>query len=76
MATSLGALLMFDYTIVLTYAALFGVWCGALRNTVLAGLLANTLLGWWWLDPVVAVGIAGLAVREGIEAWHGEECGC
>jgi divalent metal cation (Fe/Co/Zn/Cd) transporter len=41
---------------------------------VLAGLLANTILGWWWLDPVVALGIAGLAVREGVEAWHGEEC--
>jgi glycerol-3-phosphate acyltransferase PlsY len=39
-ATSLGALLMFDYSIVLTYGALFGVWCGALRNSVLAGLLA------------------------------------
>ena len=35
---------------------------------------ANTLLGWWWLDPVVALGIAGPAVREGVEAWHGEEC--
>ena len=43
---------------------------------MLAGLLANTVLGWWWLDPVVALGIAGLAVREGIESWHGEECGC
>ena len=43
---------------------------------MLAGLLANTVLGWWWLDPVVALGIAGLAVREGIQAWHGEECGC
>ena len=40
-----------------------------------AGVLANTVLGWWWLDPVVALGIAGLAVREGIHAWHGEECG-
>ena len=50
--------------------------CAYLAAAVLAGLLANTLLGWWWLDPVVAVGIAGLAVREGIEAWHGEECGC
>jgi len=38
------------------------------------GCSANTLLGWWWLDPVVALGIAGLAVREGVEAWHGEEC--
>ena len=50
--------------------------CAYLAAAVLAGLLANTLLGWWWLDPVVALGIAGLAVREGIEAWHGEECSC
>jgi divalent metal cation (Fe/Co/Zn/Cd) transporter len=50
--------------------------CAYLAAGVLAGLLANTVLGWWWLDPVVALGIAGLAVREGIEAWHGEECGC
>ena len=50
--------------------------CAYLAAAVLAGLLANTVLGWWWLDPVVALGIAGLAVREGIEAWHGEECGC
>ena len=48
--------------------------CAYLAAAVLAGLLANTLLGWWWLDPVVALGIAGLAVREGAEAWHGEEC--
>jgi divalent metal cation (Fe/Co/Zn/Cd) transporter len=50
--------------------------CAYLAAAVLAGLLANTVLGWWWLDPVVALGIAALAVREGIEAWHGEECGC
>ena len=49
--------------------------CAYLAAAVLAGLLANTLLC-WWLDPVVALGIAGLAVREGVEAWHGEECGC
>jgi divalent metal cation (Fe/Co/Zn/Cd) transporter len=48
--------------------------CAYLAAAVLAGLLANTLLGWWWLDPVVALGIAGLAVREGAEAWHGEDC--
>jgi divalent metal cation (Fe/Co/Zn/Cd) transporter len=48
--------------------------CAYLAAAVLAGLLANTAFGWWWLDPVVALGIAGLAVREGIQAWHGEEC--
>jgi divalent metal cation (Fe/Co/Zn/Cd) transporter len=50
--------------------------CACLAAAVLAGLLANIVLGWWWLDPVVALGIAALAVREGIEAWHGEECAC
>jgi len=48
--------------------------CAYLAAAVLVGLLANTLLGWWWLDPVVALGIAGLAVREGIQAWKGEDC--
>jgi divalent metal cation (Fe/Co/Zn/Cd) transporter len=48
--------------------------CAYLAAAVLVGLLANTLLGLWWLDPLVALGIAGLAVREGIEAWKGEEC--
>lgn len=48
--------------------------CAYLAAGVLAGLLANTFLGWWWLDPVVALGIAGLAVREGIGSWRGEDC--
>ena len=48
--------------------------CAYLAAAVLVGLLANTLLGWWWLDPVIALGIAGLAVWEGLEAWRGEDC--
>jgi len=48
--------------------------CAYLAAAVLVGLLANTLFGLWWLDPLVALGIAGLAVREGIEAWKGEQC--
>ncbi|OBJ45383.1 hypothetical protein A5630_14110 [Mycolicibacterium mucogenicum] len=48
--------------------------CAYLAAGVLAGLLANTFLGWWWLDPVVALGIAGLAVWEGLESWRGEDC--
>ncbi|MBO0868186.1 MAG: cation transporter [Micromonosporaceae bacterium] len=48
--------------------------CAYLAAAVLAGLVANTLLGWWWLDPVVALGVAGLAVREGIQAWRGDGC--
>jgi divalent metal cation (Fe/Co/Zn/Cd) transporter len=50
--------------------------CGYLALAVLAGLLGNTLLGWWWLDPVAALAIAGLAVREGRQSWRGESCGC
>lgn len=37
------------------------------------GLLANAAFGLWWLDPVIAFGIAALAVHEGREAWEGEE---
>jgi divalent metal cation (Fe/Co/Zn/Cd) transporter len=50
--------------------------CAYLAAGVLIGLLANTLLGAWWLDPAVALGIAALAVREGGEAWQGEGCAC
>jgi divalent metal cation (Fe/Co/Zn/Cd) transporter len=48
--------------------------CAYLAAAVLVGLLANTLFGWWWVDPVVGLGIAALAVWEGIEAWRGEDC--
>ena len=50
--------------------------CAYMAAGVLAGLLANTLLGWWWLDPAIALGIAAVAVREGLEAWRGEGCAC
>lgn len=48
--------------------------CACLAAGVLVGLLANSLFGLWWLDPVVALGIAALAIREGREAWEGESC--
>ena len=50
--------------------------CSYLAAGVLVGLLANTLLGLWWLDPAVALSIAALAVREGRRAWRGESCEC
>lgn len=50
--------------------------CAYLAAGVLVGLLANTLFGLWWLDPVVGFGIAAVAVQEGVEAWRGEECAC
>jgi divalent metal cation (Fe/Co/Zn/Cd) transporter len=50
--------------------------CAYLALGVLAGLLANTLFGIWWLDPGVALAIAGVAVREGRASLRGEVCGC
>jgi divalent metal cation (Fe/Co/Zn/Cd) transporter len=48
--------------------------CAYLAAAVLVGLLANSFLGLWWLDPTVGLLIALLAVREGREAWRGEDC--
>ena len=41
--------------------------CAYLAGAVFLGLLGNALLGWWWLDPVAALAIAGLAVKEGLQ---------
>jgi divalent metal cation (Fe/Co/Zn/Cd) transporter len=48
--------------------------CAYLSGALLLGLLANAAFGAWWLDPVVGLLIAGLAVKEGAEAWRGEGC--
>jgi divalent metal cation (Fe/Co/Zn/Cd) transporter len=48
--------------------------CAISAAAVLASILANTVLGWWWLDPIAGLGIAGIAVHEGREAWAGEVC--
>jgi len=48
--------------------------CAYLSAILLAGLILNATAGWWWADPVAALGIAALAVREGREAWRGETC--
>lgn len=48
--------------------------CTYLSAAVLAGLVLNAWLGWWWADPAAALVLAVLAVREGREAWHGRGC--
>lgn len=48
--------------------------CAYLAGALLVGLLGNALLGAWWLDPIVGLLIAAVAVREGAEAWRGEGC--
>ena len=48
--------------------------CTYLSAAVLVGLVLNTALGWWWADPVVALGLAVVAIREGRQALRGETC--
>jgi divalent metal cation (Fe/Co/Zn/Cd) transporter len=48
--------------------------CTYLSAILLAGLLLNSVLGWSWADPVAALGIAAIAVREGVNAWRGDPC--
>ena len=49
--------------------------CAWLSLTTLAGLLLNALLGWWWADPLAALVLVPLIVREGLEARRGG-CDC
>jgi divalent metal cation (Fe/Co/Zn/Cd) transporter len=48
--------------------------CAYLAAALLVGLLGNALFGAWWLDPLVALLIAYVAVLEGREAWRGDAC--
>ena len=48
--------------------------CTYLSAVLLLGLVLNSTLGWSWADPVVGLIIAGVAVREGVEAWQGKGC--
>ncbi len=48
--------------------------CAYLAGALLVGLLGNVVLDAWWLDPVVGLLIAAVAVKEGLEAWRGEGC--
>jgi divalent metal cation (Fe/Co/Zn/Cd) transporter len=48
--------------------------CTYLSGVLLVGLLLNSIFGWSWADPVAALVIAVVAVREGREAWRGDHC--
>jgi divalent metal cation (Fe/Co/Zn/Cd) transporter len=52
--------------------------CAYLSVALLIGLGTNTLFGWWWADPLAALAIALVALKEGRESWRGEGCadGC
>jgi len=48
--------------------------CAYLSVILLGGLLLNALLGWWWADPVAALVMVPVIVKEGREALKGEAC--
>lgn len=50
--------------------------CTYLSAVLLAGLVLNATMGWSWADPIAGLVIAAVAVREGVAAWRGENCGC
>ncbi|MBM7478514.1 cation transporter [Oerskovia jenensis] len=48
--------------------------CTYLSAVLLVGLLLNSTLGWTWADPIAALVIAAVAIKEGVEAWRGDAC--
>jgi divalent metal cation (Fe/Co/Zn/Cd) transporter len=50
--------------------------CWWLSVVALAGIGLNAALGWWWADPVAALGMAAFILKEAREGWRGEECRC
>ena len=48
--------------------------CTYLSAALLAGLVLNAIAGWSWADPVAALLIAAIAIREGLNAWRGDPC--
>jgi divalent metal cation (Fe/Co/Zn/Cd) transporter len=54
--------------------AVESITCGWMALVVVAALLAQRLVGAWWIDPVASLGIVWFLVREAREAWGGEGC--
>jgi divalent metal cation (Fe/Co/Zn/Cd) transporter len=50
--------------------------CFWLSFITLIGIGLNALFGWWWADPVAALGMTYFLISEGREAWRGEDCSC
>jgi divalent metal cation (Fe/Co/Zn/Cd) transporter len=49
--------------------------CGYLAVIVVVGLVAQLLFGAWWIDSVTSLAIVGFLIKEGREAWFGENPG-
>jgi divalent metal cation (Fe/Co/Zn/Cd) transporter len=48
--------------------------CWWLSLITLGGIGLNAAFGWWWADPLAAVGLTFFLVKEAREAWRGEDC--
>ncbi len=48
--------------------------CWWLSLIVLTGIAVSAVTGWWWADPVAAIGMTYFLVREGRQTWAGEDC--
>lgn len=55
--------------------AMESITCGWFSLVVVVSLVAQAALGAWWIDAVGSLGIVWFLVKEGREAWAGQECG-
>lgn len=56
--------------------AMESITCGWLSLVVVVSLIAQAVLGAWWVDSVGSLAIVWFLVKEGQEAWAGKECAC
>ena len=54
--------------------AVESVTCGYLSGVLVLGLLAQLSFGLWWIDSATSLAIVGLLIKEGREAWRGDDC--
>ena len=54
--------------------AVESITCGYLAVVVVVALLAQLLLGAWWVSGVSALALVPFLVREGREAWNEDSC--
>jgi divalent metal cation (Fe/Co/Zn/Cd) transporter len=48
--------------------------CVYLSVILLLGLALNAALGWWWADPIAALAMLPIIIRERIAGWCGKTC--
>ena len=54
--------------------AIESIACGWLSFVVVLGLVAQLALGAWWVDSLASLAIVSFLIKEGREAWEGDEC--